>query len=512
MRLELQSALCAELTEANLRGMAFDGSYFYVPLPATRQVQKLDRQLGLVATLSVNRRYDLLYWDEVDQVFWAASAEVPRTVFRLSPAFVLQETVTLATASCESTPIRSIGVNCRSNRLLITTPSCVNEYEKNGAFVATRLRTGTGVTLSYVLTMAPYTLISYTKNGRNFLELSDASGNNLSNIRTPRGVFLGALLFDPRSAPSRAAAYIAAWRGSKSMLFRQPLGVIPDDCNFGTGGDEDTDTDNSCNCNCNCGCGNMGENNCHLCGSVGGVNGCNCGNWNNCRPCGSVGGANGWGCGNWNNCGCGNVGGANDCSCGGHHQGCGNCGNWNNCGCGSVGGASDWGCGCNGGNSQGVNPCACACACCNALAQSGNCGCHNHDCSCAEEEEEEERTPCQSAVDAADDILGAINQINDALAQLLKECCDVSDDEEDEDADGCHLCGGHRRPHPGKACSLGGNRKNRLRELEQLLLSQMQTVQETESPAVVGEGGTPCAAATADQSRNASATDLVFVG
>lgn len=55
MRLELQSALCAELTEANLRGMAFDGSYFYVPLPATRQVQKLDRQLGLVATLSVNR-------------------------------------------------------------------------------------------------------------------------------------------------------------------------------------------------------------------------------------------------------------------------------------------------------------------------------------------------------------------------------------------------------------------------------------------------------------------------
>lgn len=101
--------------EANLRGMAFDGSYFYVPLPATGQVQKLDRQLGLVATLSVGRRYDLLYWDEVGQVFWAASAEVPRTVFRLSPAFALQETVTLATASCESTPIRSIGVNCRSN-------------------------------------------------------------------------------------------------------------------------------------------------------------------------------------------------------------------------------------------------------------------------------------------------------------------------------------------------------------------------------------------------------------
>lgn len=422
MRLELQSALCAELTEANLRGMAFDGSYFYVPLPATGQVQKLDRQLGLVATLSVGRRYDLLYWDEVGQVFWAASAEVPRTVFRLSPAFALQETVTLATASCESTPIRSIGVNCRSNRLLITTPSCVNEYEKNGAFVATRLRAGTGVSLSYVLTIAPYTLISYTKNGRNFLELSDASGNNLGNLRTPRGVFLGALLFDPRSAPSSAAAYIAAWRGGRSMVLRQPLGVVPDNCNFGAGADGDTD--NSCSCNC----------------------------------------------GNWNGCGNG----------------------VNGCNCGVMGNA---------------DPCACACAC--AMAQAGHCGCHSHDCG---DEEEEERTPCQSAVDAADDILGAINQINDAVAQLLKECCDVSDDEEDEGGDGCHHCGGHRRPRPGKACSLGGNSKNRLRELEQLLLSQLQTVQETETPAVVGEGGTPCAAGTADQSRSASATDLVFVG
>ena len=422
MRLELQSALCAELTEANLRGMAFDGSYFYVPLPATGQVQKLDRQLGLVATLSVGRRYDLLYWDEVGQVFWAASAEVPRTVFRLSPAFALQETVTLATASCESTPIRSIGVNCRSNRLLITTPSCVNEYEKNGAFVATRLRAGTGVSLSYVLTIAPYTLISYTKNGRNFLELSDASGNNLGNLRTPRGVFLGALLFDPRSAPSSAAAYIAAWRGGRSMVLRQPLGVVPDNCNFGAGADGDTD--NSCSCNC----------------------------------------------GNWNGCGNG----------------------VNGCNCGVMGNA---------------DPCACACAC--AMAQAGHCGCHSHDCG---DEEEEERTPCQSAVDAADDILGAINQINDAVAQLLKECCDVSDDEEDEGGDGCHHCGGHRRPRPGKACSLGGNSKNRLRELEQLLLSQLQTVQETETPAVVGEGGTPCAAGTADQSRSASATDLVCVG
>ena len=422
MRLELQSALCAELTEANLRGMAFDGSYFYVPLPATGQVQKLDRQLGLVATLSVGRRYDLLYWDEVGQVFWAASAEVPRTVFRLSPAFALQETVTLATASCESTPIRSIGVNCRSNRLLITTPSCVNEYEKNGAFVATRLRAGTGVSLSYVLTIAPYTLISYTKNGRNFLELSDASGNNLGNLRTPRGVFLGALLFDPRSAPSSAAAYIAAWRGGRSMVLRQPLGVVPDNCIFGAGAVGDSD--NSCSCNCGYwnGCGN-------------GVNGCNCGVMGN------------------------------------------------------------------------ADPCACACAC--AMAQAGHCGCHSHDCG---DEEEEERTPCQSAVDAADDILGAINQINDAVAQLLKECCDVSDDEEDEGGDGCHHCGGHRRPRPGKACSLGGNSKNRLRELEQLLLSQLQTVQETETPAVVGEGGTPCAAGTADQSRSASATDLVFVG
>ncbi len=385
-------------------------------------MQKLDRQLGLVATLSVGRRYDLLYWDEVGQVFWAASAEVPRTVFRLSPAFALQETVTLATASCESTPIRSIGVNCRSNRLLITTPSCVNEYEKNGAFVATRLRAGTGVSLSYVLTIAPYTLISYTKNGRNFLELSDASGNNLGNLRTPRGVFLGALLFDPRSAPSSAAAYIAAWRGGRSMVLRQPLGVVPDNCNFGAGADGDTD--NSCSCNC----------------------------------------------GNWNGCGNG----------------------VNGCNCGVMGNA---------------DPCACACAC--AMAQAGHCGCHSHDCG---DEEEEERTPCQSAVDAADDILGAINQINDAVAQLLKECCDVSDDEEDEGGDGCHHCGGHRRPRPGKACSLGGNSKNRLRELEQLLLSQLQTVQETETPAVVGEGGTPCAAGTADQSRSASATDLVFVG
>ncbi len=446
MRLELQSALSAELTEANLRGMAFDGSYFYVPLPATRQVQKLDRQLGTVATLSVSRRYDLLYWDERGGVFWAASAEVPRTVFRLSPTFALQETVTLATASCDSTAIRSIGVNCKSNRLLITTASCVTEYEKSGAFVATRLRTGAGVTLQYVLTVTPYTLISYTKNGRNFLELTDASGTNLGDIRTPRGVCLGALLFDPRSAPASAAAYVAAWRGNRTMVLRQPLCVIPDACNF------ETDA------------------------GVGGESTCNCG------------------CNNWNNCGCGNVGGANTCNCG--------------CTCGCVDSESENNCHlC--GNVGGANTCNCCTCCCKVIADSC-CHHHHHDC----DDEDDERTPCQSAVAAADDILGAVNQINDALAQLLKECCDVSDDN-DEDGGGCHRCGGgehHHRPRPGKACNLGGNSHNRLHELEQLLLSQLQTVQETESPVVIGEEGTPCPAVTTDQSRNASATDLVFVG
>ena len=233
----------------------------------------------------------------------------------------------------------------------------------------------------------------------------------------------------------------------------------------------------------------MGTNGCGCnCGGVAGESTCscrhnNCGNWNGCN-CGNMG-TNGCGCN------CGGVAGENTCSC--------NCGNWNGCGNGVNG--------CNCGVMGNADPCACACAC--AMAQAGHCGCHSHDCG---DEEEEERTPCQSAVDAADDILGAINQINDAVAQLLKECCDVSDDEEDEGGDGCHHCGGHRRPRPGKACSLGGNSKNRLRELEQLLLSQLQTVQETETPAVVGEGGTPCAAGTADQSRSASATDLVFVG
>ena len=507
MRLELQSALSAELTEANLRGMAFDGSYFYVPLPATRQVQKLDRQLGTVATLSVSRRYDLLYWDERGGVFWAASAEVPRTVFRLSPTFALQETVTLATASCDSTAIRSIGVNCKSNRLLITTASCVTEYEKSGAFVATRLRTGAGVTLQYVLTVTPYTLISYTKNGRNFLELTDASGTNLGDIRTPRGVCLGALLFDPRSAPASAAAYVAAWRGNRTMVLRQPLCVIPDACNF------ETDAGVGGESTCNCGCNNW--NNCG-CGNVGGANTCNCGctcgcvdseSENNCHLCGNVGGANTC------NCGChhhhGNVGGANTCNCGHHH---GNVGGANTCNCGCT-------CGCVDsesennchlcGNVGGANTCNCCTCCCKVIADSC-CHHHHHDC----DDEDDERTPCQSAVAAADDILGAVNQINDALAQLLKECCDVSDDN-DEDGGGCHRCGGgehHHRPRPGKACNLGGNSHNRLHELEQLLLSQLQTVQETESPVVIGEEGTPCPAVTTDQSRNASATDLVFVG
>ena len=391
MRLELQSALTAELTQANLQAMAFDGSYFYVPLPAERQVLKLDRQLGRVAVIPVNRRFDLLYWDESEGVFWAASFEVVRTVYRLSPAFVLLGTVTLATASCELAEIRSIGVNCRNGNLLITTASCVTEYEKTGAYVALRLRAGEGVTLNYVLTAAPYTLISYTKNGRGVLELTDRAGTNLGDLRVPRGLRLGALLFDPRSAQSRAAAYIAAWRGDTALVFRQPLGVVPDPCNFDRGG--------------------SGGSGCHLCGGTDGASD------NGCHLCGGMDG-------------------------------------------------------------------------------------------------EEETLPdcCRNAACAAEEILRAIGRINRALEALLCGVCpaagsdDACDGGKEEIPSGCRP-----REDSCKACSLGGNSPNRLRELERLLLSQMQTVREPGRTADKREEENACPAVIGEKRRNTEANDLVFV-
>ena len=419
MRLELQSALTAELTQANLQAMAFDGSYFYVPLPAERQVLKLDRQLGRVALIPVNRRFDLLYWDESEGVFWAASFEVVRTVYRLSPAFVLLKTVTLATNSCELEEIRSIGVNCRNGNLLITTASCVTEYEKTGAFVALRLRAGEGVTLNYVLTAAPYTLISYTKNGRGVLELTDRTGTNLGDLRVPRGLRLGALLFDPRSAQNRAAAYIAAWRGDTAMVFRQPLGVVPDSCNFDRG--------------------ESGDNGCHLCSGVGGASD------NGCHLCDCTGGAGDNGC---HLCDCTDGAGDNGCHL-----------------CGDTGGEGE----------------------------------NLPDC-------------CRNAACAAEEILRAIGRINRALEALLCGVCpaagsdDACDGGKEENPSGC-------RPKEDscKACSLGGNSPNRLRELERLLLSQMQTVREPGRTADKREEENTCPAVIGEKRRNTEANDLVFV-
>ena len=94
MRLELQSALCAELTEANLRGWPLTAVISMSRFPATGAGAKARPSgFGLVATLSVGRRYDLLYWDEVGpQVFSGGVCRgAPHGVPPL-PAFALQET------------------------------------------------------------------------------------------------------------------------------------------------------------------------------------------------------------------------------------------------------------------------------------------------------------------------------------------------------------------------------------------------------------------------------------
>ncbi|NLT57859.1 MAG: hypothetical protein GXX99_02725 [Clostridiales bacterium] len=369
MRLEYLSGLQATvLNTANLLGMAFDGTYFYLPQPDSRTVLRLNRDLETVASIPVKRRFQLLFWDHQRREFWAAG-DTPFRLYRLNRDLSIRETVTVCLPYHDCVALRGIGKDCESGNLILTTSEGVYEIDRNGCFISRLLHTSNNSELLYVLVVAPYLVIYYCRNGRTFLALAERCGRILEETQLPRNVSLGAIMFDPTSNPDNPQIFVTVLRCNVGSIVEHALGVTVAPCNFISGetagvstdccclastaaaeilcamscinqaladlllkaccdNDVAGETEDDCCCNCCCICDGNGDTGGSGCGN----NGCNCGNICGCT-CGSGSGNNNCVCncgtggsGN-NNCGCGTGGTGNNCTCtcvcGGNNCGCG---------------------------------------------------------------------------------------------------------------------------------------------------------------------------------------------
>ena len=346
MRLEYQSGLQASvLNNANLLGMAFDGTHYYLPQPDSRTVLKLDRDLTTVSTVKTKRRFCLLYWEQEKGQFWAAG-ETPFKLYRLNRNLEIKETVTVCLPYQTCLVLRGIGVDCETGNLVLTTSTGVYEVDKAGCFVNRLLQTSANSELLYVLVVAPYMVIDYCRGGKTYLALAERCGRIVEETVMPKNLALGAIMFDPASGYDDPTIHVALTRGNVASIVEHQLGVCVAPCNYATAvagastGDccclvthaaadilnaiscinqtlscllvdaccnNDVAGETDCSCGCNCGCNQGCGCGCNQgCGDV-----CGCQSLCTCPPMDPCHHPHGCNCGC--DCGCGDVGGTGTC-------------------------------------------------------------------------------------------------------------------------------------------------------------------------------------------------------
>ncbi len=151
-------------------GMAFDGEFFYLTLPAESKICKFSRDFIFLHCFEVNRPYSVLCYDSMEQCFWGSVNQLSNTLFRLDCELEEREEIQICKCCSVNSCICGLSCNCENNTLTAAYENCVAELTKEGEVVQVLERSEKDINLC-VLSIPPFLILVQKCQQRQFLKI-----------------------------------------------------------------------------------------------------------------------------------------------------------------------------------------------------------------------------------------------------------------------------------------------------------------------------------------------------
>ncbi|MEG0692420.1 MAG: hypothetical protein RR444_04995 [Oscillospiraceae bacterium] len=179
------------------RGIAFDGTHFYLTRPDSCQVLKFNEQFHQVGCYDVGRKYTSICYDSQDNCFWASAEDCYYKVLKLNTIF--QEIDYLTIRPCDKCGgvICGISYNCEDDSILVALANCIVCIKKDGSCSPYIQQEHYKLWNTSVLSLSPGYLFSYMKDCKQHIAICSSDDKIVKKIRISSNFLIQGMVFDP---------------------------------------------------------------------------------------------------------------------------------------------------------------------------------------------------------------------------------------------------------------------------------------------------------------------------
>jgi len=138
-----------------LRGIAFDGSFFYITAPRECVIYKFNRRFAATESIKVNRPYAAICYDVKEKCFWVTEDKYNNILLKLNHNLKEIGQLEIKTDKELCGPIKGLSYDCEKNVLLAAYQNYIVEISKQSGRVNVLRGNNPGDYMA-VLSMAPY--------------------------------------------------------------------------------------------------------------------------------------------------------------------------------------------------------------------------------------------------------------------------------------------------------------------------------------------------------------------
>lgn len=303
------------------KGMAFDGSYFFLTVPSELKICKFSLDFILYCLIDTCRPYTSISYDNKELCFWAWSEDSAQTLFKLDRDMKEISSVQLYPSDASHPGITAVSYHRQTNTFLAAFTNTIAEYKKNGQFIRT-LQEADNILFSSVLSVLSCCAAVCGSGAKQVIQFFTFRGQLTKSVCLPDTCHIIDIAFHPCPEPDKKAIILSILAAEPDRTIRvlrcklDLCDISPSKCapkcerecgqkeNCGCGRKYECECSQKCECKPNSECKNKCTGSCHsTCGSNHNCNCkalCKCGNCC-CNTCKCDGKCN---CGCKNDCGC----------------------------------------------------------------------------------------------------------------------------------------------------------------------------------------------------------------
>lgn len=181
----------------NLNSMAYDGCNYYFTIACKKVIQKTNKSSSCAEYINTCHLYDKICYDQISDCFWASQNETMNTVFKLDKCFNEIDCINISNKYLHNTAITGISLDCVSNRLIISTGSCIIYLNKAYPYQTEAFKVSDGEIFYSSYSLSPFIFATVLKNNVFTVKAFNKSGNVVDKLIIPSDCMISSAAFIP---------------------------------------------------------------------------------------------------------------------------------------------------------------------------------------------------------------------------------------------------------------------------------------------------------------------------